>query len=482
MSLRARLMLGLLALAAVGLVIVDVVSYTQLRSYLLDRVDQQVEAALPAVPRVVMLAQPGRRQLRGERRIEQFPVPAPPPGLEEASPQLPTGFFAEVRGSRGKLLGQTPPILRRGAGKPELPQHLAVSPSLSSPRIFTSKAAGSGSDYRVAAGRVPGVGGTVVAAVSLEDVNQTLSHLRLVGGIVTAAVLAALAALAWWVIRVGLRPLQRMEQTAGAIAAGDLSARVESTDERTEVGRLGTALNAMLGQIERAFAARAESEDRMRRFLADASHELRTPLTSIRGYAEAFRLGPARDPERLEQAMSRIEEEAGRMGVLVDDLLTLARLDELPEPVREAIDLTEVAAQAREDALTAAPARRIELVAEGEVPVTGDGDQLRRVVANLLRNAIQHTPPGTPIEVTVSRSNGEARLAVRDHGDGLPDGAAAHVFERFWRGERSRGRDGGGAGLGLAIVAAIVQAHGGRAGARDAPGGGALFEVVLPAR
>jgi two-component system OmpR family sensor kinase len=185
---------------------------------------------------------------------------------------------------------------------------------------------------------------------------------------------------------------------------------------------------------------------------------------------------------RLEQAMNRIEDEAGRMGGLVEDLLTLARLDELPEPVRQPVDLAAVAAQAREDALAGAPGRRIDLRADGEAAVTGDGGQLRRVAANLLRNAIQHTPPETPIEVAVTSSGGEARLAVRDHGDGLPDGAAEHVFERFWRGEPSRGRDGGGAGLGLAIVAAIVQAHGGRATASDAPGGGALFEVVLPSR
>jgi two-component system OmpR family sensor kinase len=477
MSLRARLMLGLLALAAVGLVIVDAVSYTQLRSYLLDRADHQAQAALPVV--VNALGRPGRGG--AERRLPA-PLPFPPPTERGSQPVIPPGVFGEVRGPGGKVIEKTPRLLLgAGARKPRLPPNIPISPSRASPRTFTAPAPGRGSDYVVAAAGLPGER-TIIAAVSLEDVNQTLAHVRLVGGIVTGAVLAALAALAWWVIRVGLSPLRRMEQTAGAIAAGDLSARVETTDERTEVGRLGIALNAMLGQIETAFAARAASEDRMRRFLADASHELRTPLTSIRGYAEAFRLGPARDPDQLERAMTRIEDESARMGVLVDDLLMLARLDEVREPVHEPVDLAAIATEAIEDATAAAPGRRIELRAGDGARVMGDADQLRRAVLNLLRNAIQHTRAGTPIDVSVTVASGETTLTVRDHGSGLPDGAAEHVFERFWRGEPSRGRDRGGAGLGLAIVAAIAQAHGGHASARNAEGGGAVFEVVLPAR
>jgi len=421
-------MLGLLALAAVGLVIVDVVSYTQLRSYLLDRAEGQAQAALGVVGRTLVPLPPKRGHGHAGRRVP-VPFPFPPPAETGAQPAIPPGVFGEVRGRGGKVIRQTPRLLLGGATRPRLPSSIPVSPPPAAPRTFKAPAPGSGSGYVAAATQLAD-DRTVIAAVSLQDVEQTLAHLRLIGAIVTGAVLAALAALAWWVIRVGLRPLERMEQTAGAIAAGDLSARVESTDDRTEVGRLGIALNAMLGQIERAFAARAASEDRMRRFLADASHELRTPLTSIRGYAEAFRLGPARDPDKLETAMSRIEDEAGRMGVLVDDLLTLARLDEVREPVRRPVDLAAVAAQAAEDAMAAVPERRIDLRAAGPAPVLGDADQLRRAVLNLLRNAVQHTPRGTPIEVTVTSAADEVTLMVRDHGPGLPEGAAEHVFER----------------------------------------------------
>jgi two-component system OmpR family sensor kinase len=472
MSLRARLMLGLLALAAAGLLVVDAVSYTALRDYLLDRTDQQVQAAVPVVGRTFGAA----GVVQGGAGRPPLPLP-PPAGAPAPPPDLPPGIYGELRSPQGKVLQRTRSL---GQPKPKLPARIPASSSLDSPVVFTVPGTGS-SDFRAAA-YSPGAGaGTVVAAVSLQDVSQTLSHLRLIGGIVTAAVLAALAALAWWVIRVGLRPLERMQQTANAIAAGDMSARVETTDERTEVGRLGAALNSMLGQIERAFAEREASEERLRRFLADASHELRTPLTSIRGYAEAFRLGPARDPDELEKAMSRIEDEAARMGVLVDELLTLARLDEVRERVRRPVDLPSVAAEACADERAANPDRRIELAVGSRAEVLGDEGQLHQVAANLLRNAVEHTPESTPIEVSVSASGGEVTLAVRDHGDGLPPGAAEHAFERFWRHERSR-RPDDGAGLGLAIVAAIAEAHGGRAVARDAPGGGALFEVVLPAR
>ncbi len=479
MSLRSRLMLGLLALAAVGLLVVDAVSYAALRDYLFNRADQQVESALPIVGQ--RLGGPGVFQrgirVRGGGAV---PLPLPPDGQSSAGPpQLPPGFFAELRKPNGKVR-RPPPLFGKGkTAKPVRLSEIPVSPSPESLQVLTWPGTGS-SEFRVAA--APTAAGTVVAAVSLQEVNQTLSHLRLIGAIVTAAVLAALAALAWWVIRVGLRPLERMQQTANAIAAGDMSARVGTTDERTEVGRLGAALNSMLGQIEHAFAEREASEERLRRFLADASHELRTPLTSIRGYAEAFRLGPARDPDELEKAMSRIEDEAARMGVLVGELLTLARLDEVRERVRRPVDLPTVVADACADARAANPERRIELTAGSTGQVVGDEAQLHQVAANLLRNAAEHTPTGTPIDVSVSASGGEVTLAVRDHGEGLPPGAADHAFERFWRHERSRRADDGGAGLGLAIVAAIAEAHGGRAVAHDAAGGGAVFEVVLPGR
>ena len=215
--------------------------------------------------------------------------------------------------------------------------------------------------------------------------------------------------------------------------------------------------------------------------IADASHELRTPLVSIRGYAELFRMGAARDSAEVEKAMRRIEDEAARMGVLVDDLLTLARLDQVPDVPHAELDLAPLVRDAVDDARATAPERAITARADGPAIVLGNGHQLRQVLGNLLRNALVHTPTGTPVDVTLSGTDGEARIEVRDHGRGLPAGDPEALFERFWRAEGGRERGRGGAGLGLAIVAGIVDAHGGRVHAANAPGGGASFVVELPA-
>ena len=358
-------------------------------------------------------------------------------------------------------------------------------------RVFTVH--GKGSDdgsYRVYAERERLGSDVVVVAVPLSGTEQRLNRLLLVESLVIGAVLLVLGLVAWIVVRVGLLPLDRMGHTAGAIAGGDLSHRVESTDPRTEVGRLGIALNAMLDRLEQAFSQRQASEDRLRRFLADASHELRTPLASIRGYAELFRMGAAREPADVEKAMRRIEDEATRMGTLVEDLLMLARLDEIAEAPHAAVDLAALAADAVDDARATAPDREIVLGGGGggdgggdgsSTTVLGDAHQLRQVLANLLRNALVHTPAGTPVEVSVAAHDGGVRLAVRDHGPGLPHDDPDALFERFWRAEGGRERGKAGAGLGLAIVAAIVDAHGGEVAATNAPGGGALFTVQLPA-
>jgi two-component system OmpR family sensor kinase len=237
----------------------------------------------------------------------------------------------------------------------------------------------------------------------------------------------------------------------------------------------------MLDRLETAFAERRASENRLRQFIADASHELRTPLASIRGYAELFRIGAAREQQETEKAMRRIEDEAQRMGVLVEDLLTLARLDEVREAERTEVDLAALSRDTVDDARATAPDRDVSLDANGAVTVLGQPDQLRQVLGNLVRNALVHTPAGTPIEVSVARTDGEATLRVRDHGPGLPTDDPDALFERFWRAEAGRVRGKGGAGLGLAIVAGIVDAHGGRVAAANADGGGALFVVRLPA-
>jgi len=265
-------------------------------------------------------------------------------------------------------------------------------------------------------------------------------------------------------VRRGLRPLDEMATTAGAIAAGDLSMRVSDVDSRTEVGKLGAALNTMLSEIEQAFAARTASEDRLRRFLADASHELRTPLTSIRGYAELFDRGARDRPEDLATSMRHIREDANRMSVLVDDLLLLARLDRKRPLAHDSVNLAEITAAAVEAARVSAPERAIDLEASGQTVVVGDADRLRQAIDNLLRNAVQHTPPGTPIEVRLHAEPAQVGIEVTDHGQGIPVEERERIFEPFHRADPSRARSSGGVGLGLAIVSAIARAHGGTVG------------------
>jgi two-component system OmpR family sensor kinase len=265
-----------------------------------------------------------------------------------------------------------------------------------------------------------------------------------------------------------------------------LSRRVDETDERTEVGQLGSALNVMLGRIETAFREREASEARLRRFVADASHELRTPLTSIRGYAELFQHGLADRPGDLDTAMRRIDSESTRMAGLVDDLLLLARLDQRRPLEKVPVDLASLAADAAQDARAVDPSRQITCQVPGPCTIIGDEGRLRQLVGNLVANALAYTPPGSPIEITASLgptqdlAPGQAKIAVTDHGPGISADAAAHVFERFWRADPGRVRTQGGAGLGLSIVAAIADAHGGRVGLSETPGGGATFSVELP--
>jgi two-component system OmpR family sensor kinase len=365
----------------------------------------------------------------------------------------------------------------RALAPPKLPAKIPIDKP-----ITVGSSGGSGLRYRVLAEPThDNPGTTTIVAIPLREADATLARLLRVEGLVIGGVLVLLAALAWWVVRLGLRPLDRMGETADAIAGGDLSRRVTPATPRTEVGRLGLALNGMLGQIEQAFAERQASENKLRQFLADASHELRTPLASIRGYAELFRIGAARKPTETEKAMGRIEDESARMGALVENLLTLARLDQVPEIARRPVNLSDLAGDAADDARAMAPDRDIELRADSPVTVMGDGSQLRQVIGNLVRNALMHTPAGTAIELTVTSAGSDATLEVRDHGPGLPTDNTDELFERFWRADPGRERGRGGAGLGLSIVAAIVDAHGGRVSAANAPGGGATFTISLPA-
>jgi two-component system, OmpR family, sensor kinase len=459
-SLRSRLLLGLLGLVSVGLIASNLLTYRFLQSSLMDRLDDQVRAAIEPV--ATALASSAHR------------------GTPISRSAVPGGTYGAVVDNNGvvvtsRLFGY------QGDDFDSLPRPELRLEELDSTEPFTTPAMDSdGPGFRVVSAPLTSGNGSLVVAVPMNDVVQTLRRLVAIEVVTTGAVLAGVAALALVVVRAGLRPLEDIGRTAGAIAAGDLSRRVERAEPKTEVGRLGLALNAMLAQIQSAFEARQASEDRLRRFVADASHELRTPLTSIRGYAEMFRRGASDRPEDLATAMRRIEEESARMGVLVDDLLLLARLDQGRPLERRPVDLAQVAVDAVHDARAVEPARPIELDGSDTAVVLGDELRLRQVAANLLANARQHTPPTAAVRVGVRRENGSAVLEVADEGPGLFPEEAAKVFERFYRADPSRHRSQGGTGLGLSIVAAVAEAHGGRAKVESAPGQGARFWVELP--
>jgi two-component system OmpR family sensor kinase len=320
----------------------------------------------------------------------------------------------------------------------------------------------------------------LVFALPLTDVNDAVGRLIALEAAATLAVLAVLALVAWWVIRLGVRPIKQMTETATAIAAGDLSHRVPAVAAGTEAGELGLALNQMLGRIEQAFDDRTKSENRLKRFVADASHELRTPITTIRGYAELYRSGGLRAQGELDEALRRTEQEAVRMGGLVDDLLHLARLDQGRPLERERVDVAALARDAARDAQAVDPDRPITVSAGGPLVVLGDEHRLRQVFANLLTNAVVHTEPGTPVQVRARREGDDAVVEVVDQGPGMDPDIAARAFERFFRADPSRSRHRGGTGLGLAIVDATVASHGGTVSLASAPGEGTTVRVVLP--
>jgi two-component system OmpR family sensor kinase len=479
-SLRTRVLVSVLALSAVGLIALGAVTYAEQRSFLEGRINQQVKAAAPAMSQALDAAgflPPGANSFRGQafngkRRGGEGSGPGGGP-----SPNLPPGTYGERREASGRVLGHREFTYRQTA--PPAPKFPARVPLY---KLITVGSVGSpGLRYRAYMVRDPEDPGLTLVAIPLREVSDTLNRLLLVQGLVIGGVLLALGLSAFFVVRLGLRPLDRIGHTADQIAAGDLSHRVEPATQRTEVGRLGLALNAMLDRLEQAFSERERSQQRLRQFLADASHELRTPLTAIRGYAELFRIGATREPADVELAMRRIEHEARRMGVLVSDLLTLARMDEAPARPHERVELAALAQDAVEDAHATAPDREITLSAASDTAVLGDPHQLRQVLANLLRNALVHTPVDAPIAIGVQRDGHSVVLTVRDHGPGLPAGSSERLFERFWRAEGGRERGRAGAGLGLAIVDGLVKAHRGQITARNADGGGAIFTVRLPA-
>ena len=345
---------------------------------------------------------------------------------------------------------------------------------------FTADAEGSDLRYRVRAHADRRSGRVVVLALPIDNVDDAISSLLAVEAIGAVVIVATLGLVAWWVIHLGVRPVKSMTSVATAIAGGDLSHRVPEADPRTEAGELGAALNRMMGNIEAAFDERVRAEARLRQFVADASHELRTPVATIRGYAELYRTGGLADAADLGDAMRRTEQEAVRMGSLVDDLLQLARLDQGRPLDRSPVDLAQLADDAARDARAVDPTREVQAVADGPLVVAGDESRLRQVLANVVGNALVHTPPGTAIEITARREDGRAVVAVTDHGSGMSDDVAARAFERFYRADPARSRHRGGSGLGLAIVEATMKAHGGTATIDTAPGRGTTVRLELP--
>ncbi|MFF2541075.1 sensor histidine kinase [Kitasatospora sp. NPDC058063] len=488
MSLRARLLVLVLALVTTGLAVSDTFVLGTVRSQLVQQLDEQLQRYGPPLSRKPpgqLTAQTAGRPAVAGRRVS-----------------LPSQYLVQYLSSDGKVQA----LMRQPVSDSDpAPQLEGLDPTRTAPDVpFDLPDQRGQHRWRVlvlplqtprgqaanpSAYASPAVTPThVMVAVSREDIDATLGKLRTSFLAIGGGVLVVIAALGLFAVRAGLRPLRRIEEGAERIAAGELSHRMPELSPGTEVGRLSVALNGMLTQIEAAFAARAESEARMRRFVADASHELRTPLAGIRGFAELYRMGALPAEADVKRTMTRIESEADRMGALVEDLLVLARLDEERPLDLAPMDLRTLAADALHDLTALDPSRPVALTgpagtgAPGAAPVIGDEARLRQVVTNLVGNAVKHTPPGTPVRIGVGTDpGGVCLLEVADSGPGLTEEQAQRVFDRFFRVDPSRSRDnGGGAGLGLAIATALTRAHGGTLTLHTAPGEGATFRVELP--
>ncbi|WP_461189204.1 sensor histidine kinase [Arthrobacter sp. Z4-13] len=466
-SLRTQLVAMIMALLIVALTVTGAGTLALLHSYLQDQVDGKLYAAVDLAGR--------------QRSFSQLQAPS--------NPAVPTDYslILFVPGQEPYPFGAEPDN----------------GPDISSMSVEQAQAHGDapfqvrgtdGQNWRVIAVTVQNNKTTAVVVIGLplESVDDVLKHATLVVIGVGLLTLLLASLIASWTVSRAFRPLARVEKTAAAIAAGDLSRRVDVENPGTELGRLSSSLNAMLAHIETAFSARMASEARMRRFAADASHELRTPLVTIRGFSELYRHGALATNEDVATAMGRIESEAKRMGSMVEDLLLLARLDEQRPLQQKPVDLQLIAHDAVVDTQASARSRVISLVGldggpAAPAPVLGDEAKLRQVVGNLVGNALRYTPEDSPIELAVgvrAMQGGLLRsvIEVRDHGPGISEEDASKVFERFYRADTSRTRETGGSGLGLAIVAAIVGSHGGSVRVENTAGGGATLVVTLPSR
>ena len=467
-SLRNRLILAAVVLTALAISASDFAANTALRSYLISQVDQQ------------LLEISGGSLTRLDRA-----------GIEEENSEENESPFREFRPLRGvptsasvTLLDVDGNLIGRVGGDLSKEQIAVVGMSVAEVQKkgsepFTIKGEDGRPDVRAVAQVLPTGLGSVIVANSLAEVDRTLNRLGFFFLILGLLALLAIALVSRWIIAISLKPLEAVEETAEAIAAGDLSARLPAAKPDTEVGRLTTSLNTMLGRIEESFAARVNSESKLRRFVADASHELRTPLTAIRGFAELHRQGAVVGEEKTKELVGRIEKESIRMSSLVEDLLLLARLDQSREMAQDPVDLNLLLTEAVASAKAAGPNHPIELsLPSAEVFVLGDSQRIHQVVANLLANARTHTPEGSQIKVSLEQGVAETIISVSDNGPGLSESDQERIFERFFRADPSRARTSGeGSGLGLSIVDAVMKAHGGYVSVKSKLGEGATFKL-----
>jgi len=483
LSLRSRLLLAVGGIALLALVVADVAIYASLRSYLY----QQTDATLQASHVAVEAAAEGRT---GPGGASQPSPDAPGQGNGESRfCSSAPAMFIEVRGVDNIVIPDEECaafVPGEASYSPKIPTQIsgfsvtAADPNEPVTYFTVPSTTAGGPDFRVRASKLA-AGGVLIVAEPIGNVASTLRQLLFLEVAVTIAALLGAIALGLWLVRLGLRPLRDVVRTADSISGGDLMHRIPNANTSTEVGHVATALNVMLERIESAFGDLQASENRLRQFVSDASHELRTPIAAVSAYAQLFTQGAAERAEDLPRLMQGIERETRRMARLVEDLLLLARFDEQHAVAAEPVELVGLAAEAVETARMVGPDWPVTFVATEPVEVLGDSSALRQVIDNLLANVRAHTPRGTEADVVVGREDAMAFVEIVDNGPGISDADAATIFERFFRADPSRSRETGGAGLGLAIVASIMRAHGGRALAGPRAGGGAAFRVEMPA-
>ena len=474
-SLRNRLILSTLALATVAIAASDFAASNSLRAFLINQADSQ----LNEVVQTSML----RLDRAGIESANQDDV-GDENGFRPLRPlgAVPTTTAVTLLDVSGNIIGQ---IGGEFANSIDLNEFKKLTPekvdSLNE-LPFTISGDDGDTDIRAIARSLPSGEGTVVISVALDSVDKTVAGLRGIFILISFIVLISIAIVARSLIKLTLKPLNQIEKTAAAIAEGDLSARLPEVNSRTEVGRLTGSLNTMLSRIEESFTIRTESENKLRRFVADASHELRTPLTAIRGFAELHRQGAVVGEDKTKELISRIEKESIRMSSLVEDLLLLARLDQSRELTFDPVDINHLVKEAVASAQAAGPGYEITVSSvNDEVFVLGDSMRIHQAIANLLANARTHTPVGTKIAVNISQNDLETRISVSDNGPGLSEENQKRVFERFFRADPSRVRfSGEGSGLGLAIVDAVMKAHNGSVEVNSKIGDGATFTIIFP--